>query len=179
MKVCLCGMNRHTPAGLLWLDLWLWCVLVWIYYFQNNIHSPDVFSISLCRFGRQISFLVSNILNAVAGIAVAIAPNYISILVFRTILGFSVKGGWMTSYVLRNHLHVFWNWFFLWGIFITNCVEVTRPNFWSYIFKLFLGEKCKNLLKFVEFMYLCYFCMSYCFVSNKIVLLLIPFLSLC
>lgn len=28
-------------------------------------------------------------------------------------------------------------------------------------------------------MYLCYFCMSYCFVSNKIVVLLIPFLSLC
>lgn len=28
-------------------------------------------------------------------------------------------------------------------------------------------------------MYLCYFCMSYYFVSNKIVLLLIPFLSLC
>ncbi|XP_014265139.2 solute carrier family 22 member 2 [Maylandia zebra] len=56
------------------------------------------------RFGRQISFLVSNILNAVAGIAVAIAPNYISILVFRTILGFSVKGGWMTSYVLLTEI---------------------------------------------------------------------------
>uniref|UniRef100_A0A3Q3CST6 Solute carrier family 22 member 3 n=1 Tax=Haplochromis burtoni TaxID=8153 RepID=A0A3Q3CST6_HAPBU len=55
-------------------------------------------------FGRQISFLVSNILNAVAGIAVAIAPNYISILVFRTILGFSVKGGWMTSYVLLTEI---------------------------------------------------------------------------
>uniref|UniRef100_A0A669CDN2 Solute carrier family 22 member 2 n=1 Tax=Oreochromis niloticus TaxID=8128 RepID=A0A669CDN2_ORENI len=56
------------------------------------------------RFGRQISFLVSNILNVVAGIAVAAAPNYISILVFRTILGFSVKGGWMTSYVLLTEI---------------------------------------------------------------------------
>uniref|UniRef100_A0A3B4F7R6 Solute carrier family 22 member 3 n=1 Tax=Pundamilia nyererei TaxID=303518 RepID=A0A3B4F7R6_9CICH len=57
-----------------------------------------------CDVTIKISFLVSNILNAVAGIAVAIAPNYISILVFRTILGFSVKGGWMTSYVLLTEI---------------------------------------------------------------------------
>ena len=45
---------------------------------------------------------MSNILNAIAGLLLAVAPNYISILVFRTVFGFAVKGGWMTSYVLRK-----------------------------------------------------------------------------
>ncbi|XP_030576886.1 solute carrier family 22 member 2-like [Archocentrus centrarchus] len=56
------------------------------------------------RFGRQISFLISNILNVIAGIALAASPNYISILVSRTIFGFSIKGGWMTSYVLLTEI---------------------------------------------------------------------------
>lgn len=34
----------------------------------------------------------------------AMAPNYITILVFRTILGFSSKGGWMASYVLLTEI---------------------------------------------------------------------------
>lgn len=57
---------------------------------------------SVCRFGRKISFLASNLLNAIAGIVLAVTPNYVSILVVRTIFGFGVKGGWMTTYVLRN-----------------------------------------------------------------------------
>ncbi|XP_062267410.1 solute carrier family 22 member 2-like [Platichthys flesus] len=56
------------------------------------------------RFGRRISFLVSNILNAISGLLLAVAPNYISILVFRTIFGFAVKGGWMTCYVLLTEI---------------------------------------------------------------------------
>ncbi|CAJ1077937.1 solute carrier family 22 member 2-like [Xyrichtys novacula] len=56
------------------------------------------------RFGRKISFLMSNILNFVAGVVLALAPNYISILVMRTILGFGVKGGWMATYVLLTEI---------------------------------------------------------------------------
>ncbi|XP_078131419.1 solute carrier family 22 member 2-like [Sander vitreus] len=56
------------------------------------------------RFGRKISFLVSNILNVISGIALAVAPNYISILVLRSIFGFGVKGGWMSSYVLLTEI---------------------------------------------------------------------------
>ncbi|XP_038583265.1 solute carrier family 22 member 2-like [Micropterus salmoides] len=56
------------------------------------------------RFGRKISFLISNVLNLISGIVLAVAPNYISILVFRTIFGFAVKGGWMTSYVLLTEI---------------------------------------------------------------------------
>ncbi|KAF0023865.1 hypothetical protein F2P81_024495 [Scophthalmus maximus] len=56
------------------------------------------------RFGRKISFLASNLLNAIAGIVLAVTPNYVSILVVRTIFGFGVKGGWMTTYVLLTEI---------------------------------------------------------------------------
>ncbi|KAI4887673.1 hypothetical protein NFI96_014870, partial [Prochilodus magdalenae] len=52
------------------------------------------------KFGRRVSFLVSNLLNAVTGILVAISPNYISLVVFRALHGFGVKGGWMAGYML-------------------------------------------------------------------------------
>lgn len=45
---------------------------------------------------------MSNLLNGVAGILVAVAPNYASLLVFRTLQGFGVKGGWVVGYVLSK-----------------------------------------------------------------------------
>uniref|UniRef100_A0A673BVD6 Solute carrier family 22 member 3 n=1 Tax=Sphaeramia orbicularis TaxID=375764 RepID=A0A673BVD6_9TELE len=56
------------------------------------------------RFGRRLSFLVSNVINVTSGMVVALAPNYISILVFRGVFGFAVKGGWMTCYVLMTEV---------------------------------------------------------------------------
>ncbi|XP_062406914.1 solute carrier family 22 member 2 [Sardina pilchardus] len=56
------------------------------------------------RFGRKLSFLMSNLLNGIAGILVAVAPNYVSLLVFRTLYGFGVKGGWVAGYVLITEL---------------------------------------------------------------------------
>ncbi|XP_016516797.1 solute carrier family 22 member 2-like [Poecilia formosa] len=56
------------------------------------------------RFGRMKSFLISNVINVVAGIGLAVVPNYIVILVLRAIFGFSVKGGWMAIYVLLTEL---------------------------------------------------------------------------
>ncbi|XP_012738009.2 solute carrier family 22 member 2 [Fundulus heteroclitus] len=56
------------------------------------------------RFGRKLSFLMSNVLNGIAGILVAVAPNYVSLLVFRTLYGFGVKGGWVAGYVLITEL---------------------------------------------------------------------------
>lgn len=47
-----------------------------------------------------MTFLISNVLNGIAGILVAVAPNYVCLLVFRTLYGFGVKGGWVAGYVL-------------------------------------------------------------------------------
>ncbi|XP_070843569.1 solute carrier family 22 member 2-like [Chaetodon trifascialis] len=63
-----------------------------------------VFGYLADRFGRRISFLMSNILNAIAGLVQAVTPSYISILVLRAILGLGIKGGWMTSYVLLTEI---------------------------------------------------------------------------
>lgn len=71
-----------------------------------KVNLPDtccrltVVSSFIGRFGRKISFLVSCLLNGIAGIIVAVAPNYVSLLVFRTLYGFGVKGGWVVGYVL-------------------------------------------------------------------------------
>ncbi|TKS75386.1 Solute carrier family 22 member 2 [Collichthys lucidus] len=54
------------------------------------------------RFGRKMSFLMSNLLNGIAGILVAVAPDYVSLLIFRTLYGFGVKGGWVAGYVLKS-----------------------------------------------------------------------------
>ncbi|XP_067097482.1 solute carrier family 22 member 2-like isoform X2 [Osmerus mordax] len=79
------------------------------------------------RFGRKVSFLMSNLLNGIAGILVAVAPNYASLLVFRTLYGFGVKGGWVAGYVLiteivgveyRRTVGVIYQMFFSVGILI-------------------------------------------------------------
>ncbi|CAL8316860.1 unnamed protein product [Boreogadus saida] len=56
------------------------------------------------RFGRKIIFLMSNVLNGIMGILVAVAPNYVSLLVFRALYGFGIKGGWVVGYVLITEL---------------------------------------------------------------------------
>lgn len=71
-------------------------------------------SLSASRFGRKMSFLVSNLMNGIAGILVAVAPDYVSLLVFRTLYGFGVKGGWVAGYVLsKNNLAAFISHFHL------------------------------------------------------------------
>ncbi|KAG7219112.1 hypothetical protein INR49_019320 [Caranx melampygus] len=79
------------------------------------------------RFGRKMSFLMSNLMNGITGILVAVAPDYASLLVFRTLYGFGVKGGWVAGYVLiteivgveyRRTVGVIYQMFFSVGILI-------------------------------------------------------------
>ncbi|XP_022063705.1 solute carrier family 22 member 2-like [Acanthochromis polyacanthus] len=119
------------------------------------------------RFGRKISFLMSNILNAVAGIILALAPNYISILVMRTILGLGVKGNWMTAYVLlteivgveyRRTVGILFQMFFSVGVlilpllayFVTDWrwlqVIITAPYIFFLVYYWFVPESPRWLL---------------------------------
>ncbi|MEQ2215218.1 hypothetical protein XENOCAPTIV_029229 [Xenoophorus captivus] len=120
------------------------------------------------RFGRKVSFLMSNVLNGIAGILVAVAPDYISLLVFRTLFGFGVKGGWVAGYVLkivgvefRRTVGVIYQMFFSIGIlilpllayFITDWrwlqVVITIPYilFLSYYWKSKAVEITKDMAK--------------------------------
>ena len=50
---------------------------------------------------------MSNLFNGITGILVAVAPTYVSLLVFRTLYGFGVKGGWVVGYVLsKSNVHI-------------------------------------------------------------------------
>ncbi|XP_078261369.1 solute carrier family 22 member 3-like isoform X1 [Rhinoraja longicauda] len=55
-------------------------------------------------YGRKLSFMVSNLMTSVSGVAVAFAPNYIWFLIFRTLQGLFSKGGWLGAYVLISEL---------------------------------------------------------------------------
>ncbi|CAJ1077935.1 solute carrier family 22 member 2-like [Xyrichtys novacula] len=119
------------------------------------------------RFGRKMSFLMSSLLNGIAGILVAIAPNYVSLLVFRTLYGFGVKGGWVAGYVLiteivgveyRRTVGVIYQMFFSVGIlflpllayFITDWrwlqVVITLPYIFFLSYYWFIPESPRWLL---------------------------------
>ncbi|XP_072907642.1 solute carrier family 22 member 2-like [Hemitrygon akajei] len=55
-------------------------------------------------YGRKLCFLFSQFATTVAGIAVALAPNYLWFLIFRTLQGLLSKGGWLSAYVLISEL---------------------------------------------------------------------------
>ncbi|XP_034018713.1 solute carrier family 22 member 2-like [Thalassophryne amazonica] len=119
------------------------------------------------RFGRKMSFLMANLLNGITGILVAVSPKYPYLLVFRTLYGFGVKGGWVVGYVLitelvgvefRRTVGVFYQMFFSVGIlflpllayYITNWrwlqVVITVPYICFLSYYWFIPESPRWLL---------------------------------
>jgi len=51
-----------------------------------------IFGIIADKYGRRRVIVISAILNTLFGIFTAVAPNYYSILVARTLVGFALSG---------------------------------------------------------------------------------------
>lgn len=93
------------------------------------------------KIGRMKSFMLTNFVIAVTGILVATSPNYISLLVFRALYGFGVKGGWMVGYVLltelvgvgyRRTVGVTYQMFFSLGLLVLALLAYLIPN-WRWL----------------------------------------------
>nr|XP_055041452.1 solute carrier family 22 member 2 [Misgurnus anguillicaudatus] len=93
------------------------------------------------KIGRMKSFMLTNFVIAVTGILVATSPNYISLLVFRALYGFGVKGGWMVGYVLltelvgvgyRRTVGVTYQMFFSLGLLVLALLAYIIPN-WRWL----------------------------------------------
>uniref|UniRef100_A0A8C9AAH4 Major facilitator superfamily (MFS) profile domain-containing protein n=1 Tax=Prolemur simus TaxID=1328070 RepID=A0A8C9AAH4_PROSS len=52
------------------------------------------------RFGRKLCLLATVLVNAVAGVLMALVPDYVSVLLFRLLQGLVSKGSWMAGYTL-------------------------------------------------------------------------------
>uniref|UniRef100_A0A3B4B5T5 Solute carrier family 22 member 3 n=1 Tax=Periophthalmus magnuspinnatus TaxID=409849 RepID=A0A3B4B5T5_9GOBI len=63
-----------------------------------------VFGYIADRFGRRLCFLLCNIVSMICGIAIALVPNFLTVLVLRAVLGLGCKGSWMTCYVLLTEM---------------------------------------------------------------------------
>lgn len=48
--------------------------------------------------------MATTLINAVLGVLTAVAPDYVSLLVFRLLQGLVSKGSWMAGYTLSKHL---------------------------------------------------------------------------
>ncbi|XP_072850741.1 solute carrier family 22 member 2 isoform X2 [Pogona vitticeps] len=56
------------------------------------------------RFGRKTSVLVTTMVMSISGVLVAVAPNYLSAVIFRFIQGLISKGSWTAGYILITEI---------------------------------------------------------------------------
>ncbi|KAG8011506.1 Solute carrier family 22 member 2 [Nibea albiflora] len=92
-----------TEFNLVCSDAW------WVDMYQSTLNVGFLvgsfgFGYFADRFGRKLTLLMSNVVNLVSGILLAVVPSYVSILVLRSIFAFGVKGGWMTAYVMLTEI---------------------------------------------------------------------------
>ncbi|XP_003215834.1 solute carrier family 22 member 2 [Anolis carolinensis] len=56
------------------------------------------------RFGRKTSVLITTLVTTIAGVLVAVAPNYIWTVIFRFMQGLVGKGSWTAGYILITEI---------------------------------------------------------------------------
>ncbi|XP_005551559.3 solute carrier family 22 member 1 isoform X1 [Macaca fascicularis] len=103
---CQDGWVYDTPGSSIVTEFNLVCADSWkLDLFQSCLNAGFLFgSLGIGyvadRFGRKLCLLGTVLVNAVSGVLMAFAPNYISMLFFRLLQGLVSKGNWMAGYTL-------------------------------------------------------------------------------
>ncbi|XP_036981972.2 solute carrier family 22 member 2 [Artibeus jamaicensis] len=103
---CRHGWVYDTPGSSIVTEFNLVCARSWLLdLFQSAVNAGFfIGSVSIGyiadRFGRAPCLLVTVLINAIAGVLVAVSPTYAWTLIFRLIQGLVSKAGWLIGYIL-------------------------------------------------------------------------------
>ncbi|XP_045400643.1 solute carrier family 22 member 1 isoform X2 [Lemur catta] len=103
---CEDGWVYDTPGSSIVTEFDLVCADAWKLDLFQSCVNVGFFLGSLTvgyiadRFGRKLCLLATVLVNAVAGVLMALVPDYVSVLLFRLLQGLVSKGIWMASYTL-------------------------------------------------------------------------------
>ncbi|XP_062954070.1 solute carrier family 22 member 1 [Cynocephalus volans] len=103
---CRDGWVYDTPGSSIVTEFDLVCADAWkVDLFQSCVNAGFflgslVIGYVADRFGRKLCLLVTALVNALAGVLMALAPDYTSMLLFRLLQGLVSKGTWMAGYTL-------------------------------------------------------------------------------
>uniref|UniRef100_G1SHS3 Solute carrier family 22 member 2 n=1 Tax=Oryctolagus cuniculus TaxID=9986 RepID=G1SHS3_RABIT len=103
---CQHGWVYDTPGSSIVTEFNLVCARSWMLdLFQSAVNIGFfIGSVGIGyladRFGRKLCLLVTILINAAAGVLMAVSPNYTWMLIFRLIQGLVSKAGWLIGYIL-------------------------------------------------------------------------------
>ncbi|XP_006733275.1 solute carrier family 22 member 1 [Leptonychotes weddellii] len=93
------------------------------------------------RFGRKLCLLATSLISAILGVLMAVAQDYLSLLLFRLLQGLVSKGSWTSGYVLitefvglgyRRTVAILYQMAFTVGLLLLSGVAYTIPH-WRWL----------------------------------------------
>uniref|UniRef100_A0A8C3YD60 Solute carrier family 22 member 1 n=1 Tax=Catagonus wagneri TaxID=51154 RepID=A0A8C3YD60_9CETA len=103
---CRHGWVYDTPGSSIVTEFNLVCEAAWkVDLFQSCVNvgfflGSLVIGYIADRFGRKLCLVATTLTSSVLGVLTAVAPDYVSLLLFRLLQGLVSKGSWMAGYTL-------------------------------------------------------------------------------
>ncbi|XP_518840.2 solute carrier family 22 member 2 isoform X2 [Pan troglodytes] len=144
---CRDGWVYETPGSSIVTEFNLVCANSWMLdLFQSSVNVGFfIGSMSIGyiadRFGRKLCLLTTVLINAAAGVLMAISPTYTWMLIFRLIQGLVSKAGWLIGYILitefvgrryRRTVGIFYQVAYTVGLLVLAGVAYALPH-WRWL----------------------------------------------